>query len=141
MACSEERYKRLCPTRNKDPSLVLILHCLHLLYSLLTNHSHLLTAPFRPLQSHCSGTSLPANMGCFTRKTLTTEQPAVNTTAANGRHDIYSMKTRPKFGQWLKYTWLDILTMAVMGAVGLGVSQCWNIGSRFLEIKESLNRY
>ncbi|KAG0381252.1 hypothetical protein BGX24_000023 [Mortierella sp. AD032] len=31
------------------------------------------------------------------------------------------MQARPKFGQWLKCTWLDILTMAVMGAVGLGV--------------------
>lgn len=34
----------------------------------------------------------------------------------------YSMATRPSFGQWLKYTWLDILTMAAMGAIGLGVS-------------------
>lgn len=32
------------------------------------------------------------------------------------------MKTRPTFGQWLKFTWQDILTMAVMGAIGLGVS-------------------
>ncbi|KAG0278810.1 hypothetical protein BGZ96_002239 [Linnemannia gamsii] len=31
------------------------------------------------------------------------------------------MQTRPKFGQWLKSTWLDIITMAIMGAVGLGV--------------------
>jgi diacylglycerol diphosphate phosphatase / phosphatidate phosphatase len=28
---------------------------------------------------------------------------------------------RPSFGQWLKFTWLDIVTMAAMGAVGLGV--------------------
>ncbi|KIV96049.1 hypothetical protein PV10_03631 [Exophiala mesophila] len=28
---------------------------------------------------------------------------------------------RPSFGQWLKFTWLDILTMAAMGAIGLGV--------------------
>ncbi|KAG7289255.1 hypothetical protein NEMBOFW57_005620 [Staphylotrichum longicolle] len=31
------------------------------------------------------------------------------------------MATRPTFGQWLRHTWLDILTMAAMGAVGLGV--------------------
>ncbi|KFA69872.1 hypothetical protein S40285_08982 [Stachybotrys chlorohalonatus IBT 40285] len=31
------------------------------------------------------------------------------------------MATRPTFGQWLKHTWLDIVTMAPMGAVGLGV--------------------
>jgi len=60
-------------------------------------------------------------MSFFTRKTHTTAQPTVNTTAANGHHDIYSMQTRPKFGQWLKWTWLDILTMAVMGALGLGI--------------------
>ncbi|KPI41251.1 Lipid phosphate phosphatase 1 [Cyphellophora attinorum] len=28
---------------------------------------------------------------------------------------------RPKFGQWLKFIWLDLLTMAIMGAIGLGV--------------------
>ncbi|KAJ1323598.1 diacylglycerol diphosphate phosphatase [Microdochium nivale] len=34
---------------------------------------------------------------------------------------LYSMARRPTFGQWLKHTWLDILTMACMGAIGLGV--------------------
>ena len=34
----------------------------------------------------------------------------------------YSMTARPTFGQWLRHTWLDILTMVVMGAIGLGVS-------------------
>ncbi|KAF2745090.1 acid phosphatase/Vanadium-dependent haloperoxidase [Sporormia fimetaria CBS 119925] len=29
--------------------------------------------------------------------------------------------TRPRFGQWIKATVLDILTMAIMGAIGLGV--------------------
>ncbi|ORY72142.1 phosphatidic acid phosphatase type 2/haloperoxidase [Pseudomassariella vexata] len=33
----------------------------------------------------------------------------------------YSMSTKPSFGQWLKLTWLDILTMAIFGAIGLGV--------------------
>ncbi|KAF9926637.1 hypothetical protein FBU30_003821 [Linnemannia zychae] len=60
-------------------------------------------------------------MGFFTRKAHTTTQPAVNTTAENGHQDIYTMKTQPKFGQWLKCTWIDIVTMAVMGAIGLGV--------------------
>jgi len=31
------------------------------------------------------------------------------------------MATRPTFGQWLRYTWLDIVTMAAMGALGLGI--------------------
>ncbi|KAF7506276.1 hypothetical protein GJ744_012084 [Endocarpon pusillum] len=28
---------------------------------------------------------------------------------------------RPSFGQWLKMTWLDVVTMIIMGAIGLGV--------------------
>lgn len=31
------------------------------------------------------------------------------------------LNKRPKFGQWIKLTWPDILTMAVMGVIGLGV--------------------
>lgn len=37
------------------------------------------------------------------------------------RRSAYLMATKPTFGQWLKVTWLDILTMAALGAVGLGV--------------------
>lgn len=33
-----------------------------------------------------------------------------------------ALNKRPKFGQWLKVTWPDILTMIVMGVIGLGVS-------------------
>lgn len=33
----------------------------------------------------------------------------------------YPMAVRPSFGQWLKVTWLDIITMIIMGAIGLGV--------------------
>jgi len=45
---------------------------------------------------------------------------------SHGHHDkqqakTYSMSSRPTFGQWLKHTWIDILTMAAMGAIGLGV--------------------
>lgn len=39
------------------------------------------------------------------------DQPIVNT-------------ERPSFGQWLKAAWPDLLTMIIVGAVGLGVSQC-----------------
>lgn len=35
---------------------------------------------------------------------------------------ILSMSKRPSFGQWLKASWIDILTMAAMGMIGLGVS-------------------
>jgi hypothetical protein len=33
-----------------------------------------------------------------------------------------TLNKRPKFGQWLKVMWPDILTVAVMGALGLGMS-------------------
>ncbi|KAF2027400.1 PAP2-domain-containing protein [Setomelanomma holmii] len=36
-------------------------------------------------------------------------------------HGSASHNSRPTFGQWIKATALDIVTMAVMGAIGLGV--------------------
>jgi len=41
-----------------------------------------------------------------------------------------NMSSRPTFGQWLKVTWLDIVTMAAMGAVGLGVYEAHPAPSR-----------
>ncbi|KAI0396762.1 phosphatidic acid phosphatase type 2/haloperoxidase [Xylariaceae sp. FL0594] len=41
-----------------------------------------------------------------------------------GHRDVgstYTMSRRPTFGQWLKATWLDILTFIIMGALGLGI--------------------
>ncbi|KAF3771347.1 acid phosphatase/Vanadium-dependent haloperoxidase [Cryphonectria parasitica EP155] len=69
-------------------------------------------------------------MGLFNRRQR--DGPTAATTSStkghghhNNRHggnqSTYSMATRPSFGQWLKYTWLDILTMACLGAIGLGV--------------------
>ncbi|KAK0708834.1 phosphatidic acid phosphatase type 2/haloperoxidase [Apiosordaria backusii] len=37
------------------------------------------------------------------------------------RSEKHYASSRPSFGQWFKATWLDILTMAALGAVGLGV--------------------
>jgi len=37
---------------------------------------------------------------------------------------------RPRFGQWLKVTWPDILTMVLMGALGLGVYEAHPAPSR-----------
>lgn len=41
--------------------------------------------------------------------------------APRHHNEPYSMATRPSFGQWLKVTWLDIITMVAMGALGLGI--------------------
>ena len=63
-------------------------------------------------------------MGIFSRHTR--NGPTV--TNGSRRHsrrrtmEPYSMATRPSFGQWLKVTWLDIVTMVIMGVLGLGVS-------------------
>lgn len=77
-------------------------------------------------------------MGFFNRRTAAADP---NTAAAAGPHEkkqgIFSKRnhasaathhngtpawnTRPTFGQWIKATALDIVTMAAMGAIGLGV--------------------
>ncbi|KAF1948049.1 PAP2-domain-containing protein [Clathrospora elynae] len=78
-------------------------------------------------------------MGMFNNRN-TTPVVASNTTATGtngtyekrggmfGRKEPRAMPTgtasynsRPSFGQWIKATWLDIVTMAIMGAIGLGV--------------------
>ncbi|KIW84922.1 hypothetical protein Z517_00310 [Fonsecaea pedrosoi CBS 271.37] len=80
-------------------------------------------------------------MGFFSRRT---NNPASNGHTKNGhalRHekrnhrpvfdiDSGDFNRRPSFGQWLKFTWVDILTMAAMGAVGLGVYEAKPAPSR-----------
>ncbi|KAJ6440128.1 arylsulfotransferase (ASST) domain-containing protein [Purpureocillium lavendulum] len=94
-------------------------------------------------------------MGLFSRKAPATtghhaadtvEGGHVNGHGAGGRrrwnrrrggrrvHEPYSMARRPTFGQWLKHTWLDILTMAIMGAIGLGVYMAHPAPSRSFAI-------
>lgn len=66
-------------------------------------------------------------MGFFSRKPR--DGPPAHATTTQPKHHndkgtpYYSMSTRPKFGQWLKHTWLDIVTMVIMGVIGLGVSR------------------
>lgn len=66
-------------------------------------------------------------MGIFSRKPR--DGPAAHTATTHSKHHndkgtpYYSMSSKPSFGQWLKHTWLDIATMIVMGAIGLGVSR------------------
>ncbi|KAI0477561.1 acid phosphatase/Vanadium-dependent haloperoxidase [Xylariaceae sp. FL0804] len=68
-------------------------------------------------------------MGFFNRKPREGPSPGPGHTGAAPKHGhghghehgAYSMSTRPSFGQWLKVTWVDILTMVCMGALGLGI--------------------
>ncbi|KAI0869436.1 phosphatidic acid phosphatase type 2/haloperoxidase [Hypoxylon argillaceum] len=62
-------------------------------------------------------------MGLFSRRDREgAGQPQVNGTKRSRHvHSTYSMATRPSFGQWLKVTWVDILTFVIMGAIGLGI--------------------
>jgi diacylglycerol diphosphate phosphatase/phosphatidate phosphatase len=77
-------------------------------------------------------------MGLFNKRT---DAAAADTTTATGTHEkkpgIFARKngtgvggahhegrtwnSRPTFGQWIKATALDIVSMAVLGAIGLGV--------------------
>ncbi|CZR57595.1 related to diacylglycerol pyrophosphate phosphatase DPP1 [Phialocephala subalpina] len=43
---------------------------------------------------------------------------------------VMNMNTRPSFGQWLKVTWLDLITMVIMGIIGLGVYEAHPAPSR-----------
>jgi diacylglycerol diphosphate phosphatase / phosphatidate phosphatase len=64
-------------------------------------------------------------MGFFSRHVRHEPSHATAATPAKGSRghvaEPYTMAHRPSFGQWLKHTWLDLLTMVIMGAIGLGV--------------------
>jgi diacylglycerol diphosphate phosphatase/phosphatidate phosphatase len=62
-------------------------------------------------------------MGIFTRRPRNAPAAATTEKRRGQRRQVepYTMATRPTFGQWLKVTWLDIITMVILGAVGLGV--------------------
>lgn len=68
-------------------------------------------------------------MGIFSRKQRAADGTAAPTTRTSRKTHggnstpYYSMATKPSFGQWLRYTWLDILTMVIMGVIGLGVCE------------------
>jgi diacylglycerol diphosphate phosphatase/phosphatidate phosphatase len=67
-------------------------------------------APAAADTTTATGTHHEKRGGIFGRK-----EPRTNT------HGAPSYNSRPTFGQWIKATALDIVTMAAMGAVGLGV--------------------
>jgi len=64
-------------------------------------------------------------MRLFNRnRTTATADPAVASKPASRSHRRShggGFGGRPSFGQWLRETALDILTMFIMGAIGLGV--------------------
>jgi hypothetical protein len=68
------------------------------------------TAPATADTTTTTGTHHEKKAGVFGRK-----EPRTSHSGAA------SYNTRPTFGQWLKASILDIVTMAVMGAIGLGV--------------------
>lgn len=96
-------------------------------------------------------------MGFFNRRTAAADP---NTATATGTHHekkqgIFSKRshgagagvhhngapawnTRPTFGQWFKATILDIVTLACMGAIGLGVYMARPAPSRSFPSKSHL---
>ncbi|KAK4208125.1 phosphatidic acid phosphatase type 2/haloperoxidase [Rhypophila decipiens] len=77
-------------------------------------------------------------MGLFSR-TGAKSNGANTTNGQHATHNAYSMSIRPTFGQWLKVTWLDILTMAVLGAVGLGVYMAKPAPTRSFAVTDPFN--
>jgi hypothetical protein len=91
-------------------------------------------------------------MGFFNKKNTAA---AADTTTATGTHQrekkpgmfaknnnhhggAQSWNSRPTFGQWIKATALDIITMAAMGAIGLGVYEADPAPSRSFPSKHIL---
>jgi len=75
-------------------------------------------------------------MGIFSAFSRRRDGTAAETTTTTRHHRekrgplVMNMAVRPTFGQWLKVTWLDILTMAIMGIIGLGVYEAHPAPSR-----------
>ncbi|OTA65202.1 acid phosphatase/Vanadium-dependent haloperoxidase [Hypoxylon sp. EC38] len=46
----------------------------------------------------------------------------------------YSMERRPSFGLWLRVTWLDIVTMIILGGIALGVYNLRPPGTRMFPL-------
>ena len=90
--------------------------------------------PFFNIISFSHNTTTMGIMSAFTRRPRATSNgdtvPPTHADKTSSRAHHKSKKTpvvmdfsrRPTFGQWLKVTFLDIATMAAMGAIGLGVS-------------------
>lgn len=57
----------------------------------------------------------------YSRRTIATSRDRRYRDKRATTNDDGMLNKRPKFGQWLKVTWPDILTMVIMGVVGLGV--------------------
>ncbi|TAQ91480.1 Phosphatidate phosphatase/4-nitrophenylphosphatase/Peroxidase [Chlorociboria aeruginascens] len=74
--------------------------------------------------------------GMFSRRPRNDTTTTNNTTSDNHHVQddrkpvVLNMSTRPPFGQWLKATWLDLVTMVIMGVIGLGVYEAHPAPSR-----------
>jgi hypothetical protein len=66
--------------------------------------------------SNAQASEKPGVKGMFSKRT---QQTPTQERAAYGHENL---NARPRFGQWLKGTIFDIITMIVMGVIGLGVS-------------------
>ncbi|TVY24699.1 Lipid phosphate phosphatase [Lachnellula hyalina] len=76
----------------------------------------------------------------FQRNNTTDLASASNTHATSfGSHTrkdplVTNMSQRPTFRRWFTVTWLDLVTMAIIGAIGLGVSEAHPAASRSFPI-------
>ncbi|KAI3532347.1 PAP2 superfamily protein, partial [Colletotrichum filicis] len=124
---SSPRHFLQLPARHKQSSTAI--PSWHLL------HQSLARPPIRhcttPKNNNTNIIKKNITMGIFGKRREAAPAGAAATGHANGHHngvsskrrgaEPYSMSTRPSFGQWLKGTLIDIITMICMGAIGLGI--------------------
>ena len=90
-------------------------------------------------------------MGLFTRNRDSTAAPVQNAPAngatsgrggffnreknhSHNHHEHGYYNRRPSFGQWLKATWLDLVSMVCMGVLGLGIYEAKPAANRLFPI-------
>lgn len=84
------------------------------------------TAPADPKTTTSTGTTREKHSR---RTVMSSNDRRHKRTRSDAAYGDNSLNTRPKFGQWAKQTWPDVLTMIVMGVVGLGVCATYFHGS------------
>jgi hypothetical protein len=77
----------------------------------------------RPAPTNGNGnTAATQGTEMHNRNTIMSRRERKHNGNSRATHGAGGLNQRPSFGQWLKKTWPDILTMIVMGILGLGVS-------------------
>lgn len=81
-----------------------------------------LTMPLFTRSPRAAASNDTASPSTSTNPPLTSTTPTTNEKPPrHPYHSTHHLSNRPTFGQWLKQLWPDLLTMLIMGALGLGI--------------------